>query len=318
MNVGVLSLRRAGRAGVDRRVRRGQVDHERQRRGRRVDVAGGVDRADLERVRAGGQRRGRERRGAAAERAAVDRGTGTSRRVSVEVNVNVGVVSLVGLLGAAVDRRVRRGGVDHERLRGGRRVGVAGGVDRAHLERVRARRPACRGVNGDVAGGEGGAVDAALEASCRSRGGEREGRRGVVARARRGPRRASCPARRGSIEKVCVAGVASVLPAVSIARTSKVCVPSASGGGGERRGAGGEGGGVDAALERRAGLGRGEREGRRRVVAGRRRRAGDRRVRRGRVDRERRACAGVGVDVAGGVDRADLERVRAGGRAPRS
>ena len=83
--------------------------------------------------------------------------------VSVEVKLNVGVVSLVGFVGAGGDRRVRRGQVDHERLRGGRGVDVAGGVDRADLERVRAGGERRRVVNGDGQVANAARVDAALE-----------------------------------------------------------------------------------------------------------------------------------------------------------
>ena len=65
-----------------------------------------------------------------------------------------------------------------------------------------------------------------------------------------------------------------------------------------------------AALERRAGSLEVKRERRRRVVARVGRAAVDRRVRRGRVDRSKLWLGGRRVDVAGRVDRADLERVR--------
>ena len=57
-----------------------------------------------------------------------------------------------------------------------------------------------------------------------------------------------------SIVQVKLAGEASVLPAVSVARTSKVCEPSARPGVALRAGAGGPGAAVEAALEARAAL----------------------------------------------------------------
>ena len=60
-----------------------------------------------------------------------------------------------------------------------------------------------------------------------------------------------------STVQVCKAGVASVLPTESVARTWNVCGLGEAGVAG---GAGAEGGAVERALERRAGLGRGERE----------------------------------------------------------
>ncbi len=57
--------------------------------------------------------------------------------VSLPWNVNAGEASPVGAGRARGDRRVRRARVHHDGARRRRGVGVAGRVDRAHLERVR-------------------------------------------------------------------------------------------------------------------------------------------------------------------------------------
>ena len=206
-----------------------------------------------------------------------------------------------------------------KRARRGRGVDVAGGVGRADLERVGAvgergggERATCRWRSA-AASTRHSKVDAGLV------GGERERRRVVVASGSVGPASIVVSGAVGVDRRTCgVAGVASVLPAASVARTSNVCVPSA-----ERPAVNGEvqaanAGAVDAALERRAGLARGEGEGRRRVV-GRAAPAPLSIVVSGAVgvDRER-ARGGRGVDVAGGVGGADVEGVRAVGRARRS
>ena len=67
----------------------------------KVHVAGEVDRAHLERVRAAAERGGRERGACRRRRRRCRRGT-RSVPASVEVNENVGVVSLVGPAGPAV------------------------------------------------------------------------------------------------------------------------------------------------------------------------------------------------------------------------
>ena len=128
-----------------------------------VAVAGGVGGADLEGVRAVGERPGRVAGSAGRERLAVDAALEASTPGSPRANSNVGV----GVAGRAGRRRVDArvcggGGVDGEGARRGRRVDVAGGVGGAHLEGVLRRRPACRGER-RRARGEGAAVDAALE-----------------------------------------------------------------------------------------------------------------------------------------------------------
>ena len=105
------------------------------------------------------------------------------------------------------------------------------------------------------------------------------------------------------------AGEASTLPSASRARTSNACAPSASAGIGQGRRARREGGAVEAALERRAGLAR---EGERRARDGDDRAlgrpAGERRVRRRPVDGEA-ARGRRGVDVAGLVAGAHVDAV---------
>ena len=148
------------------------------------------------------------------------------------VKVNDADVLFVVPRRAARDRRVRRGGVDRERARRGCRVDVAGRVDGAHEERVRAvgqrAERARRGAERIGARGRAGAVEAALEGRAGFRGRERELRRRVRDRAGRAGSRSSCSARVASTVNVRVAGVASTLPAASVARTSNVYAPSAS------------------------------------------------------------------------------------------
>ena len=117
-----------------------------------------------------------------------------------------------------------------------------------------------------------------------------------------------------STVQVWLAGVASVLPAASVARTSKVWLPAVSAGEiVSRAGAGGPAAAVDAAFEARAALGRAEGEARGGVV-GRVGRVGvDGRVRRGQVDRPG-VAGGCGVGVAGCVGCAHLEGVAARGQ----
>ena len=283
-----------------------------------VDVAGRVGGADQERVGAVGQRRRGcaatcRRRRCRSRRRGRRGGTRSVEPVSLEENANVaefvvivpvGPVSIV-VFGAAVSTvKVREAGVGS----------TLPAVSRARTSNVCA--PCARFVYacGDVHGAnaalsrrhsnvEPGLVD-----------GERERRRRVVGRAGRAARDRGV---RDDVSTVNVreAGVASTLPAASMARTRNVYVPSTSGP--SVRGEVqltyvpvAEPGPSRRHSKRRAGLAGGERELRRSRVDRAGRAGVDRRVRRGRVHRER-ARRGRRVDVAGGVARADLEGVRA-------
>ena len=114
-----------------------------------------------------------------------------------------------------------------------------------------------------------------------------------------------------STSQVWEAGEASVLPAVSVARTWKVWLPSARRGVVLRAGAGAPGAAVDAALEGRACLVGGELEVGVGGGGGVGRADVDRRLRRRRVvgERPRRAA----LDVAGVVGRAHVQGVAAVG-----
>ena len=140
VKVGVGVVRRAGRARVDRGLRRGGVDAEAARRGRRVDVAGRIGGADLEGVRAVG-RATRCVSGVEHERpgAARRRGTRTSSRPGQpRTRTSASVARRAdGPLSIVVSRRGR---VDREAARRRRRVDVAGRVGRADLEGVGAVR----------------------------------------------------------------------------------------------------------------------------------------------------------------------------------
>ena len=222
---------------------------------------------------------------------------------------------MVGPVGPAVDRGVRRGRVDREGARRGRGVDVARGVLRAHPQRVAAlgeAAVACAATCTRTAGRGARAVEAALERRACLGAGERELRRGVVGRAARAgvdrrvrrdrvdgdraPRRAS--------RRCC-------RPGRSRGRRSCARRRPAPGGVYGRR-AGGEGRGVDAALERRAGLARGQRVGRRRRSDRRRRCRRSSCPARVRVDRDRPSGA-RGAGVAGRVGRAGRVGVRAVG-----
>ena len=145
------------------------------------------------------------------------------------------------------------------------RVGVAGGVDGPDLEGVGAvgeRAVGLRRAAGCPVGGVIG-VEAALEARPSSSGEEKPklglGRWWSPS----GPESIWVSGALVSTVKVRLAGVGSGLPAVSMARTSKVWVPSASERVGLRRAAGGPVGGVigvEAALEARRARRRGEGE----------------------------------------------------------
>ena len=96
---------------------------------------------------------------------------------SLDVKENDGGLTLVGPVGPAVIVVSGSPVSDRPRARGGRRVGVAGGVGGADLEGVRALREAgvARG-----AGAERGAVERALEGRVGLGGGERERGAGAV------------------------------------------------------------------------------------------------------------------------------------------
>ncbi len=128
--------------------------------------------------------------------------------------------------GGPVHRRHGRVGVDGEAPGRGRGVGVAGGVDGAHLERVGPVAQLRRG-EGRAAGRVGAAVDAALERRAGRVGRELERRRGIGGGAAR-PRRDGRVGRLGVDGERRAAGVGSALPAASTARASNVCAPSAS------------------------------------------------------------------------------------------
>ena len=157
---------------VDRRVRRDRVDREGAGRGRRVQVAGGVAGADLERVGPLGQVRVRLRRRARRERRAVQ--AALERRARLGRGERERRRRVVGRAGRATrDGGVRDRRLDRERPRGGRGVHVAGGVGGAHQERVRAvdqrAERARRGAAHVRARRRARPVEAALEASSRSR-----------------------------------------------------------------------------------------------------------------------------------------------------
>ena len=99
-------------------------------------------------------------------------------------------------------------------------------IGRAHLERVAARRQARVALRAR-AGGEGGAVEPALEA--RARLVEVKLKLGAVEFVgSEGPAVIVVSGAVRSIVHVWLAGVASVLPAGSVARTSNVWLPPAS------------------------------------------------------------------------------------------
>ncbi len=109
--------------------------------------------------------------------------------LSLALYANVGVVSLPGVLGVAVNVVVGAGRVDREAARGGG-AGVRRQVGRAHEQRVgavgEAAERARRGAGLVAAGGRAGSVEAALEGRPGLVGAERELRRGVARRARSG------------------------------------------------------------------------------------------------------------------------------------
>ena len=227
----------------------------------------------------------------------------------VELNANVGVVSLDGSLGPesiVVFGAVRS--IAQVKLAGVASVLPAPSV--ACTSKVWVPPLRRLSVSGRGARRPAAAVDAALEAraglgraevECRRRVTRRIARVGVDRRV--GRRQVDRPgvARGGGV------GVAGV----SVARTSKVWLPAPSAASVLGRGAGRPAAAVDAALEGRAGLGGAEREGGGGVVGRVVRRRVDRGVRCGEVDRPGVARGG-GVGVAGRVGGADVEGVAAG------
>ena len=224
---------RVGRTRVDHGAGLAQGDPRVRRRGR-VDVVEAVDRAHGQRVLPGREAGQLVHGLAVGEGAAVERALEALDRFAgeeAEARLGPGLGARV-----QVDRGLRRrrvGGTDHEPLvEVGRRVGVAVGVDRAHLEHVRAAAQAGDRVRRG-AGDEVTAVERALElvdrgavlllARERERGG---GLRRLGVRARR---RSTCPgALTSTTVQVRAAGVRSTLPVSSTARTRKVCSPGVS------------------------------------------------------------------------------------------
>ena len=273
---GVVVGRRGRVGGGDRRGRRGGggVDGEGAARRGRVGVAGGVDGPDLEGVGAVGERAVGLRRAAGGPvggaigveaaleaRRVVGRGEGEAR---------AGVVG--GPRGAGVDLGLGGVGVDGEGGARRGRVGVAGGVDGPDLEGVGAVGERAVGLRRAAGGPVGGAigVEAALEARRVVGRGEGEARAGVVG----GPRGAGVDlglggvgvdgeggARRGRV------GVAGGVDGPDLEGVGAVGERAV----GLRRAAGGPVGGaigVEAALEARRVVGRGEGEARAGVVGG--------------------------------------------------
>ena len=320
---------------VHRRDGRDRVDDPRVRRGGGIDVSADVRRPDVERVRALAERgvvpRARARNPCAAVDAALERGARLVGRVG-EGRVGVRVRGRR----RGVDRGLRRNRVDGERARRGR-LDVAGGVDRAHADRVVAvgrevrprerERPGSRsGCGAPVLGAvrEGGPVPVervghalerdldAVEADAVRGGAGRVVPAGAVVGAavrREGDRRA----RRRQVDRPGLRrGRRVEVPgAVLRARLEGVrarCEPRVA----LRRHAGAPRAAVEAALEGHAAGAAGEGEAR--ILAVRRVRGtgADRGVGRGGVDRE--GAARGRLDVAGEIARADADRVAAVGR----
>ncbi len=187
-----------------------------------------VGRADLEGVRPSCQGRGGEGRGAGSEGGGID--TALEGRAGLgrgEGEVGGRVVG--GTAGRAVPVIVVSGAVvSTEKVRRRRgRIDVARSVGGAHLEGVRPLSQG-RGGEGRGAGSEGGRIDAALEGRARLRRGEGEvGVVSLVEPPERGPRDGGV-GRGVSTVKVRDAGVASRLPAASVARTANVWEPCVS------------------------------------------------------------------------------------------
>ena len=266
VNVGVLSLVVPRRARRDRGVGRRGVDRERPARRRRVGVARRVGRTHLEGVCAvgegGGRRGARARREGCRVDPALEARAGVARREAEGRRVVRGRPGRPG-----GDRGVGWRGVDRERPAGGRRVGVARRVLRAHLEGVGAVGQGCRRER-RRARREGRGVDPALERRPGLGRRERERRRVVVGRPRRTGR--DRRVRRSRVDRERPAGRREVGVERDVRRPDLERVrPVRERGGRERRRARGERSGIHPALERRPGL-RGRERERRRVVVGRR------------------------------------------------
>ena len=224
-NVADVLADRSGRPGGDRRVGRDGIDDPRAARRRRVHVPDRVGRAHVEGVGAVGQPRVAVRVAAPARiERAPSRLHWNVLPASLEVNVNVAEVLATVPDGPAVIVVVGRHRVDGPRAGGGRRIGVPGAVDRAHTERVGALGQA------RVAGrarAERRAVQAALERAARLIR-VNVNAADVLATVPAGPLVIVVSGAKVSTVHVRLAGVASVFPAPSVARTLKVCAPWAS------------------------------------------------------------------------------------------
>ena len=190
-----------------------------------VGVARGVGGADLEGVgavaEAGVALRARAGAPAAASRLHSKR---RAALVGAEREARAGRVGRIARLGG--DRRVGRRGVDRPAEARRRRVGVACGVGRAHVEGVRAVGEAacsssdsCMALQAPPSRRHSNVEPPSLELKPKSASVELAGSLGCdVIVVFGGP---------VSSDHVKLAGVGSVLPAGSVARTSKACDPSA-------------------------------------------------------------------------------------------
>ena len=145
---------------------------------------------------------------------------------SLESNSNDGRRVVGGAAGDGRERRVRGGRVHRPGVRGGRRVGVAGAVDRPYLEGVAAV--------GERADRRRARAGSRRRASTRTRRCARlVGSNSKVGASsftgRPGRARSSSGGRRCRPSRCARPGVGSVLPAASVARTLKVWLPSARG-----------------------------------------------------------------------------------------
>ena len=224
--------------GGDRR--RGDAPREAGRR--RVGVAGRVDGAHLERVVGDVEGEHRARARAALPRRAVEpaleRRAGLAGGEAERPARQHGDLVGVGVDGRVRCRRVRVGDVVGPRVAGRRRVGVAGEVDRAHDERVRAggqagerARARARLPGGSADGiecalvaqvGAGRAVVAATEADRHRAAGRRVGRAPRGSWCSAGARRALVDRRRHDRPLVGLGGEVLVLPVVGGAHLEAV------------------------------------------------------------------------------------------------
>ena len=192
-----------------------------------------VDRPDLEGMGAVGECGIGLRRGAGGKRCAVAAAFEGGDAGAAGVGAREGEVGRGGVgqrRRARVDVGGRGGGVDRPAEGGRGLVDVAGGVDRPHFERMGAVGECGIGLRRG-AGGKRCAVAAAFEGGDAGAAGvaarEGEAGRGGVGQRRRARVDAGVGAAVSTVQ-LKVAGVWSTLPAVSIARTSKVWEPSAS------------------------------------------------------------------------------------------